>query len=151
MALVAGRRASARDERPVAPELPATPGELRYYGLGPTAGAPGKTPGGAWVVRRCELLDAPDGRSVGEFVATALAAEASFGVAAASAAPLEMLTFRVGDDALFGIGAGGGRGGARAFALVGGTGRFAGARGTALERELGGPRRHVEFLVTLVA
>jgi hypothetical protein len=132
---------------------PAEPGrDLRLFGRGALATGPGRTPGGAWVVRRCELLDAPDGRSVGEFVATSLAAEASFGTAAAAAAPLEMQTFRMGEDTLFGIGAGGARGGERAYALIGGTGRFAGARGTVLERELrgGAVHRGLEFVVTLV-
>jgi hypothetical protein len=104
------------------------------------------------VVRRCELLDAPGGRSIGEFVATALAASASFGAAAAAAAPLEMQTFRMGEDSLFGIGAGGGRAGERAYAVIGGTGRFGGARGTVVERELrgGAIRGGLEFVVTLV-
>ena len=106
------------------------------------------------MVRRCDLLDAPDGASVGEFVATALAAEVSFGIPSGSASPLEMQTFRVGESTLFGIGAGGARGRERAYAVLGGTGRFAGARGTVLEREIEGGaasvRRPVEFLVTLV-
>ncbi len=151
LALVAGRRASAHDE-PSA-QLTTVPGgrELRLFGRGSPAGAPGPAPGGAWVVRRCALLDAPDGRSIGEFVATSLAAAASFGAAAAAAAPLEMQTFRLGDDTLCGIGAGGGRDGERAYALIGGTGRFAGARGTVLEREhRGGAGRGLEFVVTLV-
>jgi hypothetical protein len=152
LALVAGRRASAHDE-PAARAAPAAAGrELRLFGRGSTAGAPGPAPGGAWVVRRCALLDAPDGRSIGEFVATSLAASASFGAAAAAAAPLEMQTFRLGEDTLFGIGAGGGRDGERAYAVIGGTGRFAGARGTVLEREhrSGAVHRGLEFVVTLV-
>jgi hypothetical protein len=128
--------------------------ELRFYGRGPAAGAPGRTPGGAWVARRCDLLAAPDGPAVGEFVATALAPEVSFGIPSGSASPLEMQTFRIGESTLFGIGAGGARGLERAYAVLGGTGRFAGARGTVLEREVAGGaasvRRQVEFLVTLV-
>jgi hypothetical protein len=124
---------------------------LRFYGR-PAAGTPGKTPGAAWVVRRCELFDAPGGRALGEFVATALTAEASFGVAAAAAAPLEMQTFRLGEDTLFGVGAGGAHAGSRAYAVIGGTGRFGGARGTVVEREVEAkaPRPQVEFVVTLV-
>jgi len=152
LALVAGRRAQARQEGEApSPASKAGP-ELRLYGRSASRGAPGRTPGAAWVVRRCELLDAPDGRPVGEFVATALAAEASFAIPAGSAAALELQTFRLGDAALFGIGAGGTHDGERAYALVGGTGRFAGARGTVLERQAGAGarRREVEFLVTLV-
>jgi hypothetical protein len=104
-------------------------------------------------VRRFDLLAEAGGESVGEFVATALTAEGSFGAQGLSAFALEMQTFRVGGDTLFGIGAPGARGGARAYAVLGGTGRFAGARGSCLERavEPGGPLRgEVEFVLTLV-
>jgi hypothetical protein len=152
LALVAGRRASARDERPSeAAVTPPGARELRLYGRASLTGAPGRSPGAPWIVRRCELRETPDGPDVGDFVATALAAEPSFGAAGRAAAPLEMHTFRVGDSSLFGIGAGGARGD-RAYALIGGTGRFGGARGTVLEREVqsGSSRPLVEFVVTLV-
>lgn len=105
------------------------------------------------MVRRFDLLDASEGAVVGEFVATALGAEASFGVLGASLSGLEMQTFRMGDDTLFAIGMSSGRDAARAYALLGGTGRFAGARGTCLEREIDSRapgRGRVEFQLTLV-
>ena len=149
--LATGRHGSARADAPAVPQAAA--GRLRLHGRGSLAAAPAKTPGAARVVRRLDLLDAPDGRVVGEFVATALGAEAAFGALGPGTAGLEMQSFRIADDTLFGIGAGGARGRERAYAVLGGTGRFAGARGTCVERELsgGGPGRgHVEFLVTLV-
>ena len=149
--LATGRHGSVRADAPAVKAAPG--GVLRLHGRGSLAAAPAKTSGAARVVRRLELLDAPDGRSVGEFVATALGAEASFGAIGPGACGLEMQSFRIGDDALFGIGAGGAHGRERAYAVLGGTGRFAGARGTCLEREVsgGGPGRgHVEFLLTLV-
>ena len=80
---------------------------------GLTAGRPKPAPGGGSASRAgprpgpedagrrargasLDLLDAPDGRSVGEFVATALGAEASFGSRRAGS-PLEMQSFRIGD------------------------------------------------------
>ena len=149
--LATGRHASARADAPAV--APAAAGLLRFHGRGSLAAAPAKTPGTARVVRRLDLLDTPDGRVVGEFVATALGAEASFGAIGPGRSGLEMQSFRIADDSLFGIGACGARGSERAYAVLGGTGRFAGARGTCVERELsgGGPGRgHVEFLVTLV-
>jgi hypothetical protein len=154
LGLAAGRQVSARDEPAPAPAAAEGERVVRLYGRSPAAVAPGKTAGGARVVRRSDLYDAPAGRSVGEFVATTLGAEASFGAQGACVSGLEMLSFRVGEDTLFGIGAGGARGAERAYAVLGGTGRFAGARGTCLEREIGGSgapgRGHAEFVVTLV-
>ena len=149
LGVAAGRQVSARDEPPAAADGGHV---LRLYGRGPAAVARGKA-AGARVVRRFDLYDAPEGSSVGEFVATALGAEASFGAQGACVSGLEMQSFRVGDDTLFGIGAGGARGAERAYAVLGGTGRFAGARGSCLEREMGGGapgRGRVEFVVTLV-
>lgn len=115
--------------------------------------APASAPGAARVVRRLELIDGPGGAVVGEFVATSLGAGASLGGPPPAGACVEMQTFRVGDDTLLGIGTDTGRGGERVHAVVGGTGRFAGARGTCVERAVvgaGAVRGQVEFLLTLV-
>ena len=150
--LAAGRQVSARGEGTSGTPAPGTDRQLRFYGRGAMAGGAGK-PGTTRVVRRFELVETPDGPSAGEFVATALGAEASFGAQGVSLSALELQTFRLGEDTLFGIGALGARGSERAYAVLGGTGRFAGARGTCLERTLeggGSLRGQVEFLLTLV-
>ncbi|HKZ31495.1 MAG TPA: hypothetical protein VJ648_03965, partial [Vicinamibacteria bacterium] len=150
--LAAGRHASARDDRPV--EAPAREPALRLRGRGSLATAPARTAGAARVVRRLELLDALDGRVVGELVATALAAETAFPGSGSASSGLELQTLRIGDDTLFGMGACAARGGERAYALVGGTGRFAGARGTCVEHTLeddGPVRGEIELVVTLIA
>lgn len=126
---------------------------IRLLGRGSLAGAPTAAAGAARVVRRLELLEAPDGAVVGEFIATSLGGGASFGAPAPQGACVELQTFRIGEDTLLGMGAEPARAGERAYALLGGTGRFAGARGTCLERAVGdgaATRGQVEFLVTLI-
>jgi hypothetical protein len=87
---------------------------------------------------RGDLLARPDGGPVGEFFATAFA----FGGAPhpAHAERLELHTFKLAGGTIFGTGTVGGLEGA--FAIVGGTGRYAGAHGTYVARqghpELGG-------------
>jgi hypothetical protein len=112
-------------------------------------------PGGAATpsraLRRCELLAGPDGPAVGEFFASGFQLETPFGPQPAAASNIELHTFRLGEDTLFGIGVSAPRGDERTHALLGGTGRFAGARGSYVERAVeGGARGRVEFVVTLV-
>jgi hypothetical protein len=80
---------------------------------------------------RGELLAQPEGESVGEFLAAAFA----LGGAAhpAEAERLELHTFKLPDGSLFGTGSAGQYEGA--FAITGGTGRFAGAQGTYVARQ----------------
>jgi hypothetical protein len=109
-------------------------------------------PASARVARRCDLLDAPDGACVGEFVVTALTAVASFGAQGAPVSMLEMQTYRIGDDTLFCMGAGRVQGAEQVSAVLGGTGRFAGVRGICRELELVGEassRGSVEFRIEL--
>lgn len=102
-------------------------------------------------LRRCELLDGPDGARVGEFFASGFQLETAFGPLPAAPSNIELHTFRLGEDVLFGIGAPVPRGRERTHAVLGGTGRFAGARGSYVERDVdGGARGRVEFVVTLV-
>jgi hypothetical protein len=100
------------------------------------------------------LLDGPEGSPVGEFYANGLGAVAALGSAAAAVSGVEFQTFQLPDGALFGVGAAGGSGGERTWAILGGTGRFAGARGTYVEREVSAApagRAGVEFILTLAA
>jgi hypothetical protein len=149
--LSGAKQASARADAPSAP----VPGGrvLRLRGRGALAGAPAGAAGAARVVRRLELLDGAQGAVVGELVATSLGSGASFGAPSPAGACVELQTFRIGDDTLFGMGTEAARAGERAYAVLGGTGRFAGARGACVERSLGdegAARGQVEFLVTLV-
>jgi hypothetical protein len=146
------RRASAEPAAAPLPTAPEGSRTLRLYGRGRTVATGGKG-AGARSLRRLELLDGPDGAPVGEFFASGFQLETAFGPQPAAASNVELHTFRLGEDTLFGIGAPAPRGRERTHALLGGTGRFAGARGSYVEREVegGAPGRgHVELVVTLV-
>jgi hypothetical protein len=95
-----------------------------------------------------ELLDCPDGCRVGEFYTNGL--ETPFGTLAEAASNLEFQTFQLQDGTLFGIGTTA-AGSDRAFAVLGGTGRFAGARGSYVQHVSDGPvgREAVDFTLTL--
>ncbi len=121
---------------------------MRVVGRGRAVAVPG-APGR--VLRRLELVAEPGDRTVGEFFASGFQLETPFGPQPSAASNVELHTFRLGEDLLFGIGAPAARGAVRVHALLGGTGRFAGARGSYEEREVeGGARGRVEFVVTIV-
>ena len=125
---------------------------LRLYGRSRTVAVAGKSLSSR-ALRRCELLDGPEGRPVGEFFASGFQLETPFGPQPAAASNIELHTFRLGEDTLFGIGVPAPRLRERTHALLGGTGRFTGARGSYVERDVegGAPGRgRVEFVVTLV-
>jgi hypothetical protein len=147
------RRASAWADAGPDPRPPASEGgrTLRLHGRGRTVATAGKS-AGSRSLRRYELLDGPGGRPVGEFFASGFQLETPFGPQPAAASNIELHTFRLGEDTLFGIGAPAPRGPERTHAILGGTGRFAGARGSYVEREVHGApgRGRVEFVVTLV-
>jgi len=141
--------ASARTGPDPGSSAPQAGRTLRLYGRGRPVATGGK---GARSLRRFELRDAPDGQPVGELFASGFQLETAFGPHPAAASNIELHTFRLGDDTLFGIGAPAPRGRERTHALLGGTGRFAGARGSYVEREVEGGAgcARVEFVVTLV-
>ncbi len=148
------RRASASAEPEAPPRAPRLEGgrTLRLYGRGRTVATSGKS-AGSRSLRRYELLDRPDGAPVGEFFASGFQLETAFGPLPAASSNIELHTFRLGEDTLFGMGAPSPRGRERTHAVLGGTGRFAGARGSYVERDVqsGAPGRgRVEFVVTLV-
>ena len=72
------------------------------------------------------LLDRPGGSPVGEFQAASFFGESP--LSAGGSASIELHTFKLGDDTIFGIGNASDAGGV--FAVVGGSGRYAGARGS---------------------
>jgi hypothetical protein len=101
---------------------------------------------------RCDLLESPDGAKVGDFTATCFSPDSPFGFAA-SEHDVELQTLKVADGTLFGIGASGpGSKGERAQAVLGGTGRFAGARGSYVIRQNGPGQgeESFEILITLL-
>lgn len=154
LGLATGNRrasASAEESPPRAPRLEGGR-TLRLYGRGRTVASSGKS-AASRSLRRFELLDRPDGAPVGEFFATGFQLETAFGPLPAASSNVELHTFRLGEDTLFGMGAPSPRGRERTHAVLGGTGRFAGARGSYVERDVegGAPGRgRVEFVVTLV-
>jgi hypothetical protein len=98
-----------------------------------------------------ELLDAPEGKSVGSFVTNCLCSVS--GAAHTVAHPsIEFQSLQLEDGALYGMCSGRAADGTKSHAIVGGTGRFAGARGAYVERAVTTPSgRHdlVELVVTL--
>ena len=99
---------------------------------------------------RGDLLAHPDGEPIGEFAAAAF----TLGGAAhpAAAERMELHTFKLREGSLFGTGTAGQSDGA--FAITGGTGRYAGVQGTYVARQkhsdLGGDGT-AEFVFTLRA
>jgi hypothetical protein len=85
---------------------------------------------------RGELIDAVQGTPVGEFYAAAFAVGG--GPHPAHGERLELHTFKLRDGTIIGSGTAGQLEGV--FAILGGTGRFAGARGTYVARQ-----RHQDF------
>lgn len=97
-----------------------------------------------------ELLDGPQGRKLGEFSSAWIHAASPFGDVGFETGSLELHTFKLADGAVFGLGAPAGEEGV--FAIAGGTGRYAGARGSYVARQrphgLGGDGT-AEFTLTL--
>jgi hypothetical protein len=101
---------------------------------------------------RCDLLESADGAKVGDFTATCFSPDSPFGFAA-SEHDVELQTLKLADGTLFGIGSSGPAAeGERAQAILGGTGRFAGARGSFVIRQnrSGQGEDSFEFLITLL-
>ena len=88
-----------------------------------------------------ELLARPGGKKVGEFSSAHFALGSPFGASPAAAASLEFHNFNLNDGTIIGLGTAL-QGDESVFAIVGGTGRYAGASGTYAarqhSRELGG-------------
>ena len=84
-----------------------------------------------------ELLDGPGdstGAKVGEFYATCTCVNAPFGAGPLAAAFVEHHTLNLAEGTLTGMGTS--QGEESTFAIVGGTGRYAGARGSYVARQL---------------
>jgi hypothetical protein len=84
-----------------------------------------------------ELLEGPNdpaGVKVGEFYATCTCVNAPFGAGPLAAAFVEHHTLNLGEGTLSGMGTS--QGEESTFAIIGGTGRYAGARGSYVARQL---------------
>jgi hypothetical protein len=101
------------------------------------------------------LLDAPDGVLVGRFCTNGFCPETPFGHAIAASPTIEFQTLALKDGTVFGMGAGALNAAAeRTYAILGGTERYAGARGTYTARTTSAEptgRSGVEFILTLTA
>ena len=75
-----------------------------------------------------ELLTSPEGGKCGEFYAACLAIDSPFQVTGEGIGSLEIHTLVLAGGSIVAMGAGGGV--ERSFAIVGGTGRYTGARGS---------------------
>ncbi len=163
LGLVAAERRSpgqavAAPSRPEAALAPA-PGSHRFYGRGwrPQAQAPllGRRSDGDHLVGYGDLLDAPDGVVVGRFCTNGFCPETPFGHALAASPTIEFQTLALKDGTVFGIGAAGLNAATdETYAILGGTGRYAGARGTYTARTTSAEptgRGAVEFILILTA
>jgi hypothetical protein len=98
-----------------------------------------------------ELLAQQEGEKVGEFYASCVVVNSPFGVSPLAAASLEIHTFNLADGTITGMGTA--LADESVFAIIGGTGRYLGARGSYVARqqpiELGGDGT-ARFDLTLV-
>jgi hypothetical protein len=142
-------------------KVPASEGagstRLELRGSGWRLIAPGRRPGelpeqGERLSAFGELLERRSGKKVGEFYSAYFSTLGPFGTSPFAAGGVEMHTFNLVDGTILGMGSH--WGGTGTYAIVGGTGRYVGARGsyTALQRplELGGDGV-AEFVIDLVA
>ena len=131
---------------------------VRFYARALQTHCPGRKPGelptsSGRMHSRADLLDKPGGAKVGEFCATCLGPDSHFGIACADQS-VELQTLNSKEGTLFGIGsAESSAAGAREHAILGGTGRFAGARGSYVIRQASATagRASVEFVITLIS
>lgn len=131
-----------------------TPATLRLYGRNTHLHSPAKEPGvvpvkGDRFTGYAELLDGPNGSRVGHFMTAFFAVDSPFAELGGS---LELQTFTLNGGSIHGLGHTV-AGETAEFAVIGGTGRYAGMHGTYLARteprELGGVGA-AEFTFTLV-
>jgi hypothetical protein len=125
----AGAGDAAAIPAPASPQV-APPTELRlfarHYHLHSPTHRAGQIPAkGERTSAYGELLDRPKGKVVGHFTAAHLTLDSPF---AAGLGSLEIHTFHLGDGTLHGLGAAA-PGAEGQFVILGGTGRFADARG----------------------
>ena len=142
---------------PPPPPAPSGGKTIRFYARRLNVHSTGQKPGElpAWGGRlnsHGDLLEGPEGAKVGEFSATCFGPKSPFGYAGSDHA-VELQTLKLTNGTLFGIGSAGPMAdGERAQAILGGTGRFAGAKGSYVIRQnpAGRGEESVEFVITLL-
>jgi hypothetical protein len=138
-AVVSGNASGAISER-----------TIRFVGRGWHTDTSGKIPtkGERYAVYG-ELYES-SGDKAGEFYSMAVGIDSPFQVTGAGVGTIEVHTLNLAGGTIIGIGAGGGD--ERTYAIVGGTGKYAGARGSYVARQntygLGGDGK-AELLLTL--
>jgi hypothetical protein len=136
---------------------PGSGGTLRLYGR--RCASP-RSPRGDGLTRAThvissgDLLEGPEGHVVGSFHTNALCLATPLGPTLAAASNIEFHTFTLESGTLFALAAGPAAAGLGSGAVIGGTGRFAGARGTYVgQLPSSGPQERgaVEFVFNLSA
>ncbi len=104
------------------------------------------------VHRKGDLSAAIDGQKTGEFSATCFFPVSSFGTRNSSGTNMELHTFALGEDTLFGMGSSNSAGPGQVFAILGGTGRFNGARGSYVISPVAeeGKQDYTEINITII-
>jgi len=159
VAVAAGAR-TIHAEQPVALKLDSDAGRMAtltlYARKRPIAGLPGAARGGhtadARTLASGELLASPDGGVIGSLHTNCFCMGTPIGTHNREASNLEFQVLELKDGTLFGLCGGAAASGVKAHAIVGGTGAYAGARGTCVERAVAGHaalRDVVELVVTL--
>ena len=131
---------------------------LRFY-TQPRSVHPHGVPGKLAAARRSrmmacgELREVPKGAKVGDYYSTCFSLGSPFGPNPQASSNLEIQTLKIKDGTLFGIAAPEGSIEGSVHAIVGGTGRYAGARGqfSSLPANGGADRGTVEIVVTLLS
>jgi len=126
--------------------------QLLGRGRKPARAANGGRTSGPHFVSSGDLLDGNGKETVGSFHTNAFSLEAALGSPLPAASNIALQTFVLPEGTLFGLGAGA-AGTDKTCAVLGGTGRYAGAQGTYVERRPGrvSGRETVEFVFTLRA
>jgi len=110
------------------------------------------THGDTRLIASGELLDAPGGKRIGDFSTNCFCLGTPFGPHATAASNVEMQVLQLQDGTIFGMSAPNPAGGPKIHAIVGGTARYAGARGTYVQQAAATPARGhelVEFVVSI--
>lgn len=81
------------------------------------------------LITQGELFDAPEGKKVGEFYSTCFCLGTQHGPNPNAASNIELQTFRLAEGTIFGAAAESDANGIKTHAILGGTGRYIGARG----------------------
>ncbi len=149
VAVAAG--AAATPQRTARADAPVGTRTIRLIGQSWHADAKSALPGKGERYSVYGELHAPGGGKVGEFFSTNVGVDSPFQITGEGVGAFEIHTLTLADGTIVGVGIGGGR--ERSYAIVGGTGAYAGARGSYLARQdtygLGGDGK-AELLLTLL-